>query len=85
MITNCTITLQRIYASSVGIYVANHLPTSTTALTITATTGANSNNKFYSNVLQNVNTGISITGFNDTVPKTPKPQNPKTPVLYLST
>jgi hypothetical protein len=70
MITNCTITLQRIYASSVGIYVANHLPTSTTALTITATTGANSNNKFYSNVLQNVNTGISITGFNDTSPYT---------------
>ena len=69
-ITNCTITLQRIYASSVGIYVANHLTTSTTALTITATTGTNSNNKFYTNVIQNVNTGISITGFNDVSPYT---------------
>lgn len=69
-ITNCTITLQRIYANSVGIYVANHLPTSTTAITVTATSGANSYNKFYSNVIQNVNTGISITGFNDVSPYT---------------
>ena len=69
-ITNCTITLQRIYASSVGIYSANHLTTSTTALTVTATSGANSYNKFYTNVIQNVNTGISITGFNDVTPYT---------------
>jgi hypothetical protein len=69
-ITNCTITLQRIYASSVGIYSANHLTTSTTALTVTATSGANSNNKFYTNVIQNVNTGIQITGFNDVSPYT---------------
>ncbi|MGA2822610.1 MAG: hypothetical protein ABSE72_03695, partial [Bacteroidales bacterium] len=76
LITNCTITLQRIYASSVGIYVANHLTTSTTALTVTAVSGANSNNKFYSNVIQNVNTGISITGFNDgTSPYTYYDQN----------
>jgi hypothetical protein len=74
-ITNCTITLQRIYASSVGIYVANHLTTSTAALTITATTGANSNNKFYSNVIQNVNTGISITGYNNASPYTYYDQN----------
>lgn len=65
LITNCTITMQRSYASAVGIFVANQLPTSSTALTVTATSGANSNNKFYSNIIQNVNTGISITGFND--------------------
>ncbi|MCX6246257.1 MAG: T9SS type A sorting domain-containing protein [Bacteroidetes bacterium] len=68
MITNCTITLQRIYASAAGIYSANHLTTSTTALTVTAASGTNSNNKFYSNVIQNVNTGISVTGFNDVTP-----------------
>jgi trimeric autotransporter adhesin len=68
MIYNCTITLQRIYASSVGIYSANHLTSSTTALTVTSAGGTNSYNKFYSNVIQNVNTGISITGYNDATP-----------------
>jgi trimeric autotransporter adhesin len=75
LITNCTITLQRIYASSVGIYVANHLTTSTAQLTVTATSGANSSNKFYSNVIQNVTTGISILGFVDTTPYTYYDQN----------
>jgi trimeric autotransporter adhesin len=69
-ITNCTITLQRIYASSIGIYSANHLPTSATALTVTSTSGANSWNKFYSNIIQNVNTGFQIGGFNDVSPYT---------------
>jgi hypothetical protein len=68
MITNCTVTLQRIYASAVGIYSANHLTTSTTALVITAASGTNSNNKFYSNTIQNVNTGIYIAGYNDATP-----------------
>ena len=75
LITNCTITLQRSYSSSVGIFVANQTPTSSTALTVTATSGANSNNKFYSNVIQNANTGISITGFNDVSPYTYYDQN----------
>jgi hypothetical protein len=75
LITNCTITLQRSYSSSVGIFVANQTPTSSTALTVTAASGENSNNKFYSNVVQNVNTGISITGYNSASPYTYYDQN----------
>lgn len=83
LITNCTITLQRIYANSVGIYVANHLTTSTAALTVTALSGANSNNQFYSNTIQNINTGISITGFNDVSPYTYYDQANDVGGLYL--
>ncbi|MCX6246080.1 MAG: hypothetical protein NTU98_15405 [Bacteroidetes bacterium] len=68
-ITNCTITLQRINTASVGIYSANNL-TSGAGVTVTSTLGANSYNKFYSNVIQNVKTGISITGFADASPYT---------------
>ncbi|MEI6021413.1 MAG: hypothetical protein WCR21_09820, partial [Bacteroidota bacterium] len=39
-----------------------------TALTITSASGANSNNKFYSNTIQNCNYGLSLIGFADVSP-----------------
>lgn len=72
-ITNCVITLNRnnvtsgtapMVEGSVGILVINALPTAaTTSLTPTAASGANSNNKFYSNTVQNANYGIALSGY----------------------
>ncbi|MCX7833058.1 MAG: dockerin type I domain-containing protein [Ignavibacteria bacterium] len=67
-IINCAITLNKANTSTVGIYAANHTLTSTTSLTVTSVSGANNNNKFYSNIISNVNTGVSITGFSDVSP-----------------
>ena len=62
-IQNCTITLNILNTPSVGIYANNHIATSTTALAITAATDAMNNCRFYSNTVQNCNTGISLRGF----------------------
>jgi Ig-like domain CHU_C associated/GEVED domain/Bacterial Ig-like domain (group 2) len=72
-IRNCTISLNRnnvvagganTFGGSVGIAVINGLATTaTTAVTPTALTGSNSNNKFISNTIQNANTGIGISGY----------------------
>lgn len=68
-IKNCAITLNKANAASVAIYGGNHLSSSTTALSVTALSGANSNNKIFSNTISNTHNGISINGFNDpTVP-----------------
>ncbi|TAE89588.1 MAG: hypothetical protein EAY81_02090, partial [Bacteroidetes bacterium] len=75
-IQNCVITLNRnnITAAaagpranatgSVGIEVVNCLPTTVgTVVTVTAVSGASSNNKFYGNTIQNVSFGILLSGF----------------------
>ncbi len=72
-IKNCVITLNRVnnaagsgpaIAGSRGIDVVNATSSAhTTALTITSALGTNSNNKFYSNTIQNCNTGIALIGF----------------------
>ena len=72
-IQNCTITLNRVNNAtgsgpavdgSRGIDVVNSTPTAaTTALTVTAASGTNSNNKFYGNIIQNCNVGISLIGY----------------------
>ena len=67
-IQNCKITLNKTNTSSVGIYLGNHIATSTNALTITATTDAHNNNKFYSNTITNVYTGFYIKGYNASSP-----------------
>lgn len=64
-IKNCTVTLNKANVVSVAIYAGNHLAGSTTALTITASSGANSNNKIYGCTISNAYWGISLTGFND--------------------
>jgi len=54
---------------SVGILAINATSSAaTTALTITASSGANSYNKFYSNTVQNCNIGIALIGFADISP-----------------
>lgn len=73
---NCVITLNRNNVTavasgpranatgSVGIEVVNCLPSTVgTAVTVTAVSGASSNNKFYANTIQNVNFGILLSGF----------------------
>ncbi|SFI12290.1 beta strand repeat-containing protein [Halpernia frigidisoli] len=63
-VQNCTISLNRLYRNSFGIY-SNVLHSSTDAVTlanITSATGANSNNKFYTNAISNVNVGLSFIG-----------------------
>ncbi len=77
-IRNCTITLNRVnndlgsgpaVDGSRGIDVVNAIPTAaTTALTVTAASGSNSNNKFYHNTIQNCNIGIALIGFADVTP-----------------
>ncbi len=67
-IKNCNITLNKANTSSVGIYSANHTITSTSALTITAFSGTNSNNKFFNNNISNCYIGISVAGYNDASP-----------------
>lgn len=73
-ITNCTITLKRLNNAggsvvtantpgSNGIIVLNSIRTAaTTALAAGGAIGANSNNKFYSNTIQNCNNGIALSG-----------------------
>ncbi len=67
-IKNCAITLkQSLNTNTVGIYSANILPgTAPTALlTVTARSGANSNNKFYSNTISGCYSGIVMNGYAD--------------------
>jgi hypothetical protein len=69
-IKNCNISLNKSNLSSIGIYTGNHIATANTALTITATTDAMNNCKFYNNAISNVYGGISITGFAAATPFT---------------
>lgn len=71
-IKNCVITLNNINNSlgtapmvdgSTGIIVMNALPTTATTAVTTIAGGTNSNNKFYTNTIQNCNTGIALIGF----------------------
>lgn len=82
-IKNCTITLSRVnnasgsgpmVEGSVGILVINSTRTAaTTALTPTISAGSNSNNKFYSNTIQNCNYGIVLSGYAATSGVGPSP------------
>jgi len=72
-IRNCNITLNRINNAagvgpavdgSRGINMVNSLIGSqTTVLTVTASSGSHSNNRFYGNTIQNCNIGISLIGY----------------------
>ncbi|MDP2387027.1 MAG: T9SS type A sorting domain-containing protein [Bacteroidota bacterium] len=77
-VKNCTITLNRINNAggtnpavdgSRGIEFTNAIPTAaTTILTVTASSGANSGNKVYTNTIQNCNYGIVMIGYADATP-----------------
>jgi hypothetical protein len=71
-IKNCYVTLNRLQNTawaapgpdgSVGIILVNGAASAIGAITPTAASGSNSNNKFYSNTIDNANIGISMTGF----------------------
>jgi len=69
-IRNCNITLTKTNTATVGIYANNVTPAlPTVQLTLTDFKGTNSNNKFYSNTIQNCYNGIYVVGYND--PTTP--------------
>lgn len=71
-IRNCTITLNRVnvtastgprWAGSVGIELSACTPSAVgTSITQTSIAGASSNNRFYSNTIQNCNGGIALGG-----------------------
>jgi hypothetical protein len=79
-IKNCTITLNRANVTNgaspmpdgaIGILSVNSLPgAATTALAVTAASGSNSFNQFYSNTIQNANIGIALNGYADVAPFT---------------
>jgi hypothetical protein len=72
-IKNCVITLKRInntagagpaLEGSRGIELVDATTaTHTTAIVVTSISGTNSNNKFYSNTIQNCNIGVSLSGY----------------------
>jgi hypothetical protein len=68
-IQNCTISLNKTYLNTFGIY-SNTRHSATDMLTtaeVTAASGANSNNKIYSNTINNVNCGIALIGAGTTL------------------
>ena len=80
LIVNCVITLNRVNNDSGilpashgsrGIDVVNATPSANTVnLIVTAASGANSNNGFYLNTIQNCNYGIALHGYADVYPFT---------------
>ena len=82
-IQNCTINMQRINNSTasgtgnpivdgavgIGMYPST-LTAATTVLTVTAASGSNSNNKFYSNTINGGNYGMALIGFAAATPFT---------------
>ncbi len=67
-IQNCVVTLNKSNTNATsGIYSAN-ADASFAAVTVTATSGANSYNKFYSNTITNSYNGIVVDGFSDATP-----------------
>jgi trimeric autotransporter adhesin len=61
-IINCSITLQKTNANTKAIYMANHLTTSTTSLSVSSLSGINSNINIYGNTISNSFSGIYSIG-----------------------
>ena len=84
-IQNCTITLNRLNNASGGatavdgsrgIDIVNAIPTAATTALVPATIdGSNSNNKIYSNTIQNCNIGIALIGYQASTPFTAVDRN----------
>lgn len=68
-IQNCTISLNKTYANTFGIYsnTRHSAVAATTTAEVTSAAGSNSNNKIYSNNISNVNYGIVFTGAGTTL------------------
>jgi hypothetical protein len=75
-IQNTVVTLERTNPNgSFGFYSGHHVASNNTALTITATTDAHSNNKIYGNNISNCTFAIFFLGFNAASPYTLYDQN----------
>ena len=68
IIKNCVVSMNKVNTSSVGIYMGNHLATSTSTLTVADTNGINAYCKIFNDTILNVYTGISLTGYNASPP-----------------
>ncbi len=64
-IRNCHVTMRKLNSISTGIYVGNHATNPNATYTPTSLIGTNSNNKIYSNIIESVNTGIFVNGYDD--------------------
>lgn len=62
VIRNCNFTLQKLNTASKAIYAANHTPTSTSALTISALSGINANIEIHGNTITNSFSAIYFSG-----------------------
>ena len=67
-IKNCVISLNKTNTASIGIYAGNHISTDKGSLTITATTDAMNNCKFFGNTISNCYGAISLSGYNAPTP-----------------
>ena len=67
-IKNCSVTLSNANTASCGMYIGNHLTTSTTALVVNTNGGTSSNNRFFNNTIMNAYLGYSITGYASAAP-----------------
>lgn len=65
-ISGCTVTLIKANTPSKGIYIANHLPTSTTATTVTSLNGIHQYISIIGNNITNTYIGISSNGSSST-------------------
>lgn len=74
-IQNCVVTLNKTHTGSIGINIANHTRFSTSALTISDPSDANSFNKVYGNTIQNAYNGVSLLGYNAPAPYSLYDQN----------
>ena len=64
-IRNCHVTMRKLNSISTGIYVGNHSTNPNATYTPSSLIGTNSNNKIYSNIIESVNTGIFVNGYDD--------------------
>jgi subtilisin-like proprotein convertase family protein len=63
-VQNCVVTLNRLNTNTIGLYVSGLDAAAAAAVVPTATSGANSYNKFYSNTIQNTLYPIVLSGGN---------------------
>ena len=63
VIKNCTISLNQAANWCTGIYAGNHTAYSTSSLTLSETTDAMNNGKFYNNVISHVYNGFIFNGY----------------------
>jgi hypothetical protein len=62
LIQNCTITLNRAYPNSIGIFSTTQQDSTLATTSISTAPGENTGNSYRGNTISNVNQGIAIIG-----------------------